>query len=134
MCTCPQFLGQSYADDSVLQVGGMQFKLSVTIENLTDVRQFIKVVFHTFDGHHRLFVLIDGHCLIFHTLGHNVYFGQLADLREYRVVRRSILSYGRNHLKLGVELCEKRCDEIMEAVEYAQHDDQRHCCHSYSHH
>ena len=66
--TRTEVLCQSDADDAVLQVGGMQFVVAVAIENAADVGEGVEVVFHTFDGHHSLLVLIDGECHVLDAL------------------------------------------------------------------
>ena len=71
------------------------------------MRELVKVVFHTLDFHHRLLVLIDGKCLVFHAFRSHVNLWQLLDLRKDGVVGWCIFPHRGNNLQLRVECSEE---------------------------
>ena len=93
-----------------------------------------EVVVNALDGHHGLLVAVKHQRVILYALGGNVHFGQLLYLCEHGIVGWCVLSFGWHHLDLWVEGGEERGNEVVKAVEHAQHDNQGHRCNSHAHH
>ena len=91
-------LGQPYAGDAVVHVGGMQLKRSVALQDLADARQTVKVVLDALHGHHGLALAIDGQRLVFHAFRGHLHLWQLAHLHQQRVVGRGGLAFGGRQL------------------------------------
>ena len=121
-----QLFGQPYAQDAVVQVGGMQLKGAVAIEYLTNVGEAVEVVVNALDGHHRLTVVIGDEGHVLHTLCGHFDLGQLSDFGEHGGVGRCRLALYGCHLQLGVEGSEERGHEVAKAVEDREGNDECH--------
>ena len=83
-----ELLGQTESEDAVVHVGGMEAELTVTNQDLIDMRKLVEVVIDTLDDDHRLTTVIDRQCLILDTFRGHLDLRQLADLREQGIVGR----------------------------------------------
>ena len=72
----------------------MQLESAVAIQNVLNVGELGEVVFYAFDRHHGLSSLVDGHGLVFYTLGSHKNFWQPFHLVE-------LWSIGSCHLSLN---------------------------------
>ena len=107
----------------------MQRIVTVTLQHLTDMRQFVEVIFHTFQTYHRLTLSIDGKCLVLHHLRRHIDLRQLADACQQRVVGSYHLTHHRCDLDLRVHLREEGCYHVVKSVKHTQGHHQCHRCH-----
>ena len=124
-----ELLGELYAHDAVVEVGGVEAEFAVAVENVGDAGEVAEIVVDTLDGYHRLLVLIYSQRIVLDTLGGNIHIRQLAYAGEQRVVGRSRLAFDRRNLYLRVKAGKQCGHQVVEAVEGAEHDDQRHRSH-----
>ena len=64
----------------------MKAEIAVTNQDLLDMGQLVEIIVDALDHDHHLTTLVDGQGLILYTLGSDLDLGQLADLREHRIV------------------------------------------------
>ena len=87
-----------------------------------------EIVIHTFHDNHSLFVLVDSQSLVFHTFCCDIDLRELTNLCQNRVIARRSLSHRRHNFKLRIETRKEGSHQIMESIEYTQHDNQCHGC------
>ena len=64
-----------------------------------------------------LMAVINGKCLIFHTLGGHFYLRELADLRQHRVIGCNSLSFYRHHFQLWIEGGKEGGHKVVKTIE-----------------
>lgn len=122
-------MGELYAHDAIVEVGGVEAEFAVAVENVGDAGKVAEIVVDTLDGYHRLLVLVYSQRIVLDTLGGNIHIRQLAYAGEQRVVGRSSLALDRRNLYLRVKAGKQCGYQVVETVEGAEHDDQRHRSH-----
>ena len=100
-----ELLGELYAHDAVVEVGGVEAEFAVAVENVGDAGKVAEIVVDTLDGYHRLLVLVYSQRIVLDTLGGNIHIRQLAYAGEQRVVGRSRLALYGYYLQLRVDIC-----------------------------
>ena len=110
----------------------MQFEVTIAYQNIFYMGKLFEIIVHSFDMHHRLFIVENSERLVFDNLGSHLYLWQLSYLRKNGVVGWYGLPLRGKNLELRVELCEERGNKVVKSVKDAERDHQSHRGNSHS--